>query len=95
LHQGACKRAAVFSSLQSIPEIAALMHFQEEVKTMGVEVSGLLGLLILVADIWAIFNVLQSPASTGTKVVWTLVILLLPLIGLVIWFLAGPRKAVP
>ena len=59
---------------------------------MGIEVSGILGLLILIADIWAIINVVQSGASTGTKVAWALVIVLLPLIGLVIWFLAGPRS---
>ena len=37
---------------------------------MGIEVSGLIGLIILIADIWAIVNVFQSGASTGAKVVW-------------------------
>jgi len=30
---------------------------------------GLIGLLILVADVWAILNVFQSNESTGSKVV--------------------------
>jgi hypothetical protein len=58
---------------------------------MGVEVGGLIGLLILAADIWAIINIFQSGASTGAKVLWILVILILPLLGLIIWLIAGPR----
>lgn len=59
---------------------------------MGVEVGGILGLLILVADIWAILKTAQSNASNGAKVFWIVLILILPLIGLVIWFFAGPRE---
>ena len=44
---------------------------------MNVQINGLWGLLVLAADIWAIVNVVQSSESTGTKVVWTLVILLI------------------
>ncbi len=58
---------------------------------MGMEVGGLLGLIILAVDIWAIINIFQSGASTGSKVIWILVILVLPVIGLIIWLLAGPR----
>lgn len=58
---------------------------------MGIEVGGLLGLLILIADIWAIVNVFQSRAGTGAKVIWIVLILVLPVIGLIIWFIAGPR----
>ncbi|SMF75726.1 Phospholipase_D-nuclease N-terminal [Tistlia consotensis] len=58
---------------------------------MGIEVGGLLGLLILIADIWAIINVVQSGASTGSKVIWVLLILILPLLGFLAWLLAGPR----
>jgi len=60
---------------------------------MGIEVGGVLGLLIFIADIWAIVNVFGSAASTGGKVIWTVVILLLPVVGLLIWFFAGPRSA--
>ena len=58
---------------------------------MGVEVGGLLGLLILAGDIWAIINIFQSSASMGAKLLWVLLVLLLPLVGLIIWFFAGPR----
>jgi len=36
---------------------------------MGMEYGGLLGLLVLAADVWAIVNVLQSGASTGNKAI--------------------------
>ena len=58
---------------------------------MGIEVGGLLGLLILIADVWAIVKTVQSGASTGAKVFWIVLILILPVLGLIIWLLAGPR----
>ncbi len=58
---------------------------------MGIEVGGLLGLIILIADVWAVINVVQSGASTGAKVGWVVLILLLPVLGLLIWLIAGPR----
>ncbi|HET6468741.1 MAG TPA: PLD nuclease N-terminal domain-containing protein [Geminicoccaceae bacterium] len=59
---------------------------------MGIEVGGLLGLLVLVANVWAIVNIIGSPASVTNKVIWTIVILLMPVIGLLIWLVAGPRS---
>jgi Phospholipase_D-nuclease N-terminal len=59
--------------------------------SVKIEVGGLLGLLILIADVWAIVNIFQSPASTGAKVLWTVLVLVLPIFGLIIWFFAGPR----
>jgi hypothetical protein len=59
---------------------------------MGIEVGGIFGLLVLIADIWAIVHVVQSSAGTGRKVLWIVLILLLPVIGLILWFLLGPRS---
>jgi len=58
---------------------------------MGIEVSGIFGLILLVADIWAIISVFQSRTTTGKKVFWILLVLILPVIGLILWFLAGPK----
>lgn len=58
---------------------------------MGIEVSGLLGLLVLVLDVYAILKVFQSSAGTGAKVIWVVLILLLPVIGFVLWWFAGPK----
>ena len=59
---------------------------------MGLEVGGIFGLIILVADIWAIVSTFQSQATTGKKVFWIVLVLLLPVIGCVMWLLAGPKS---
>jgi hypothetical protein len=59
---------------------------------MGIEVGGLLGLVVLVLDVWAILTIIGSPASAGSKVVWTVVILLLPVLGLLLWYFLGSRN---
>ena len=59
---------------------------------MGFEAGGIFGLLILVADIWAIVSTFQSQASTGKKVIWIVLVLILPVIGFVVWLLAGPKS---
>jgi hypothetical protein len=56
---------------------------------------GLLGLVILALDIWAILKIIGSSAGTGAKVLWILLILILPVVGLIIWLIAGPRGATP
>ncbi len=59
---------------------------------MGLEF-GFFGLILLALDIWAGVNVVNSPTtSTGGKVVWILLLILLPLIGFLIWLFAGPRS---
>jgi len=54
--------------------------------------SNILGLLVLVADIWAIIKIVQGRASTGTKVLWVILVLVLPIIGLILWWFMGPKK---
>ena len=56
------------------------------------EVTGLGGLIILALDIWAIVSIISSGASTGKKVLWTLLVLILPVLGFIIWLVAGPRS---
>lgn len=51
-----------------------------------------LGILHLAAAIWAILNIFQSRESTGKKVLWTLLVLVFPVIGLIVWFFIGPRN---
>lgn len=52
---------------------------------------GIVGLLVLIADIYAIVQTVTSRASVAAKVIWTLVILVLPVLGFVAWLIAGPR----
>ena len=58
---------------------------------MGIEVGGLFGLLILIADLWAIIHIAQSSRSPGAKALWIVLVLVLPVLGFIIWFIAGPR----
>ena len=58
---------------------------------MDIGYNGLWGVLILVGDIWAIINVFQSSASNEKKLIWIVAVLLLPLLGLILWYLLGPR----
>lgn len=53
---------------------------------------GLLGLLVLAADIYALLNIFQSKEKDGGKVLWALVVLVLPLLGVIAWYFAGPKK---
>jgi len=52
---------------------------------------GIFGLIILLLDIWAIVSVVRSDAATGKKVLWVLLILILPVLGLILWAIMGPR----
>jgi hypothetical protein len=52
---------------------------------------GALGLLILVLDIIAIVDVLKSSMDTGKKALWIILILILPVVGMVLYFLIGKK----
>jgi hypothetical protein len=54
---------------------------------------GIFGLIVLALDIWAIVSVVNSDASTGTKVIWVLAIEILPILGFLAWLVFGPRSA--
>jgi succinate dehydrogenase/fumarate reductase cytochrome b subunit len=56
-----------------------------------VEYRGLWGLLVLIADVWAIVNIVQSGADTGKKVLWVVLVIVLPVLGFLLWFFLGPR----
>ncbi len=55
------------------------------------EITGLGSLLVLVLDIWAIVSIVGSSASTSSKVLWSLLVILLPVVGFVLWLIFGPR----
>ncbi len=54
--------------------------------------TGIFGLIILILDIYAILMIVQSSAKGIQKLIWALVVFFLPLIGLIIWYFAGPGK---
>lgn len=56
------------------------------------EVTGLLGFVILVADVYAVLKIAQSGAGTGNKALWIAIVVVLPVLGLIAWYLLGPGR---
>ena len=54
--------------------------------------NSLWGLMILIGDVWAILNILQSAASNEKKLIWGVAVVLLPVLGLILWYFLGPRN---
>ncbi|WP_081977202.1 PLDc N-terminal domain-containing protein [Methylotenera versatilis] len=50
----------------------------------------IIGLLIFILDIFAIIKIIQSTASGIEKILWILGVLIFPVLGLIVWFFAGP-----
>jgi len=48
-------------------------------------------ILLLLVDLWALASIWRTTKSSGTKLGWAILILALPVIGLAIWGIAGPR----
>lgn len=53
---------------------------------------GIWGVLVLVADIYAIINIVGSSAEPLKKALWIVLILLLPFVGFVLWWFLGPKS---
>ena len=59
---------------------------------MNVGYHGLWGLLILAGDVWAVLNIAQSGASNEKKALWIVLVVVLPLVGLILWYFLGPKS---
>ena len=58
---------------------------------MNIEVGGFFGFLLLICVVYAIIKTVQSRAGSGTKVIWVVVLLLLPFLGFILWLVFGPK----
>ena len=54
----------------------------------------LIGLVILVLDIVAIVDCVKSNADRGKKALWIILILLLPVVGMILYFLLGRKGTI-
>ena len=54
--------------------------------------NGILGIILLVLDILAILDCVKSSKSGGQKALWIILILFLPLLGLILYYLIGKKK---
>ncbi len=52
----------------------------------------LIGLVILILDIVAIVDAVKSSMDTGKKALWIILILIIPLVGMILYFLLGKKK---
>ena len=46
---------------------------------------------ILLVDLWAIISVFRSEKSVGEKSAWAIGLIIFPVLGLIVWGIAGPR----
>jgi hypothetical protein len=53
---------------------------------------GIWGLIVLIADVWALLNIIQSGAETGTKILWVVLVIVLPVLGVILWYFIGPKS---
>lgn len=53
------------------------------------------GLLLVLVDLWLVVNIVRTDRTTSTKLSWILIVLLLPVIGMIAWGIAGPRSYKP
>ncbi|WP_426150162.1 PLDc N-terminal domain-containing protein [Pseudomonas sp. DC3000-4b1] len=60
---------------------------------MGATFNSLFSLVVLALDLWAIVHVLRSGEEVGIRVLWILLIAIVPILGLIIWAILGPRAA--
>ena len=52
----------------------------------------LIGILVFVLDIIALVSILKSSADSATKLLWMLLVILLPFIGMILYFAMGPGR---
>ena len=59
---------------------------------MNVGFNGLWGLIVLIADVWAVINIAQSSASNEKKALWIVLVVVLPVVGFILWYFLGPKS---
>ena len=47
---------------------------------------GLFGLIVFALDVWAIASIINSGATGRSKVIWVIVVAILPVVGLIAWW---------
>ena len=55
---------------------------------------GLVAIILLAAVVYAVYRIVLSPAPTAHKVLWSALVILAPVVGLIIWAIMGPGSPV-
>lgn len=53
---------------------------------------GIIGLIVVILDILAVVDCVKSAKDTGKKALWIILIIVLPIIGLVLYYLVGKKQ---
>ncbi|MET1078993.1 MAG: PLD nuclease N-terminal domain-containing protein [Pseudomonas sp.] len=51
--------------------------------------------VLVVVNLWLVANILRTDRSIPTQISWSLIVVLLPLLGWIAWGIAGPRSYKP
>jgi hypothetical protein len=85
--------SAPFRRFDQQLHFSSAFPFREGVARMIYDLVGIITLLLV---IWALIGILQSGASPVEKLIWVIIILVIPLVGFLLWYLMGPgSKAFP
>lgn len=55
---------------------------------------GIGGLLLLILDIYVIYLILNGSTNSNTKLLWVILVLFLPVLGPILYFVLGPGKRI-
>jgi len=51
-----------------------------------------LAVLLALLEVWAIKRIIGSPARAENKMMWIVFVVFVPVLGLLVWGLTGPRS---
>lgn len=54
----------------------------------------LFSIIVFVLNVWAIAQIINTNVAMQSKLLWIALILILPVVGFVIWWFAGPKANV-
>ncbi|MFQ5889101.1 MAG: PLDc N-terminal domain-containing protein [Gemmatimonadota bacterium] len=57
----------------------------------GIDMRVALVVFLLLLDVWAIGMILSSRAAKREKAWWSVIVILCPIIGILLWYNLGPR----
>ena len=91
-----CLAWAAVLALNLVPELRGDFGWQIILRVVqaGLWFHPLIWLVVTVLDVIAIVSILKSSVDSGTKLLWCVLVILLPVLGMILYFLMGPgRKA--
>jgi len=54
---------------------------------------GFFGVVYFIAIVYAVLKIVRSSVDDGRKAMWIAIVVLLPIFGVIIWYLIGPGRS--